>query len=71
MNEQFSNIIAGLAAVVAVSWLGVEISRRRNRLRETYDVLGKEDRHICVALEQMVEDGKLPPWTPAGNGLQA
>ena len=64
MNEQFSNIITGLGALLAVAWLGFEISRKRKRLRETYDVLDKDDRHICVALEQMVEDGQLKPWTP-------
>jgi hypothetical protein len=68
MNEQFGNIIAGLTAAVAVAWLGFEVSRRRRRLRETYDVLDKDDRHICIALEQMVEDGKLTPWTPGGTG---
>lgn len=67
MNEQFGNIILGLTAALAITWLGVEINRRRNRLRETYDVLDKDDRHICVALEQMVEDGKLTPWTPGGT----
>ncbi len=66
MNEQFSNIIAGLTAALALTWLGFEINRKRKRLRETYDVLNKDDRHICVALEQMVEDGKLKPWTPGG-----
>jgi hypothetical protein len=65
MNEQFSNVIAGLTAVFVAAWLGFEINRRRKRLRETYDVLDNNDRHIVVALEQMVEDGKLKPWVPA------
>ncbi|BBL74399.1 hypothetical protein [Methylomagnum ishizawai] len=67
MNEQFSNIIAGLTATLAIAWFGFEISRKRKRLRETYDVLDKDDRHICIALEQMVEDGKLKPWTPGSS----
>jgi hypothetical protein len=64
MNEQFGNIVAGLAAACAVAYFGIEVARRRRQLRELYDVLGTEDRHICIALEQMVEDGALTPWTP-------
>lgn len=62
MNKQFSNIIAALVASGMVAWLGLEISRRRRHLREAYDVLEKEDRDLCIALEQMVEDGAIKPW---------
>jgi hypothetical protein len=68
MNEQFANIVTGLAAALAVTYLGLEISRRRRQLREVYDVLGTDDRQICIALEQMVEDGMLKPWRP-GDGV--
>lgn len=64
MNEQFSNLIAGLTAALMVTWVGFEISRRRAKLREIYDVLGSDDRTITVALEQMVNDGTLAPLAP-------
>lgn len=64
MNEHFSNIIAGLTATMMVAWVGLEISRRRAKLREIFDVLGSDDRTITIALEQMVDDGVIHPYAP-------
>lgn len=64
MNEHFTNVIAGLAAACTVAYFCLELARRRRALRALYDVLGKDDRHLCVALEEMVADGSLQPWTP-------
>ncbi len=70
MNEQFTNIIAGLTATMMVAWVGLEISRRRAKLREIFDVLGRDDRTITIALEQMVDDGVIHPYAPAQRSLR-
>lgn len=62
MNEQFSNVIAGVTAALMVAWVGFEISRRRAKLREVYDVLGSDERAITAALEKMVAEGILKPY---------
>ena len=67
MNEQFSNIIAGLTAAMMVAWVGMEVSRRRAKLREIFDVLGSDDRTITIALEQMAEDGVIQPYVPGSQ----
>ena len=67
MNEHITNLIAGLAAAAAAAFFALEVARRRRQLRALYHVLGKEDRHICVALEQMVGNGSLKPWKPGSE----
>jgi hypothetical protein len=67
VNEHFSNVIAGLTAAMMVAWVGMEVSRRRAKLREIFDVLGNEDRTITIALEQMVEDRAIQPYVPAAR----
>lgn len=69
MNEQFTNIIAGLTATMMVAWVGLEISRRRAKLREIFDVLGRDDRTITIALEQMVDDGVIQPYVREPHSL--
>lgn len=60
---QVSEAVTLFFAAVMVGALGFEISRRRKRLREVYDVLDKETRHIATELEQLIEQGKLVPYT--------
>lgn len=64
MNEHIGNVLTGVLASLGIAYLGLEISRQRRRLRALYDVLGNEDRQICVALEQMVANGELTAWEP-------
>lgn len=54
------------AAVVAA--VGFEINRRRKKLREVYDVLDKETKHIAADLEKMVLHGELMPYTEGTLG---
>ncbi len=60
---QVSEAVTLFFAAVLVGALGFEINRRRKRLREVYDVLDKGTRHIAAELEQMIEQGKLVPYT--------
>lgn len=48
------------ATVVAAVWL--ELNRRRKKLREVYDVLDNETKHITIELERMVESAVLKPY---------
>lgn len=62
MFENVSHTITTLFGVVMVVWMGSEIGRRRKHLRELYDVLGKEDKHIVADLDRMVELGQIKPY---------
>lgn len=61
MNQQVSNILTGLAGLFIVTWVGYEVSRRRHKLRELFDVLDKGDRTLTLQLEQLVEENKIKP----------
>lgn len=50
-------------AAVLIASITFEISRRRKRLREIYDVLDTEARQIVGELEQMVQIGMLTPYS--------
>lgn len=50
-------------AAVLIGALGFEINRRRKKLRQVYDVLDKETKHIAAELEGMVQEGALMPYT--------
>ena len=61
--EKVSEVVGVLFAAVMVAAVGFEISRRRKKLREVYDVLDSETKHIALELEQMVRSGALQPFT--------
>lgn len=61
--ENVSHTITTVLGVVMVALVGYEINRRRKQLREVYDVLETEDRHVMADLERMVANGLLKPWT--------
>ena len=61
MNQQVSNALTALAGLFIVTWVGFEVSRRRNKLRELFDVLDKGDRNLTLQLEKLVQENKIRP----------
>jgi len=61
--SQVSEAVTLFFAAVLIGALGFEINRRRKLLREVYDVLDKETKHIAAELEHMVKQGMLKPYT--------
>jgi len=61
MNQQVSNALTALAGLFIVTWVGFEVSRRRHKLRELFDVLDKGDRNLTLQLEKLVEENKIRP----------
>jgi len=60
---QVSEAVTLFFAAVLITTLGIEINRRKKKLREVYDVLDAETKHIAAELEHMIEHGKLKPYT--------
>lgn len=61
MNQHVSNVLTGLAGLFILTWVGFEVSRRRHKLRELFDVLDKGDRNLTRQLERLVEENKIKP----------
>lgn len=61
MNQQVSNALTALAGLFIVTWVGFEVSRRRHKLRELFDVLDKGDRDLTIQLEKLVKENKIRP----------
>lgn len=53
-------LVFGAVMMIAV---GYEIKRRKKILREVYDVLDNETKHIAAELEEMISAGKLKPYS--------
>jgi hypothetical protein len=43
--------------------MAIEIKRRRRKLREIYDVLDSEHRHVVNELDEMVNNGEIKDYT--------
>lgn len=61
MNQQLSNTLTALAGLFIVTWVGFEVSRRRHKLKELFDVLDKGDRNLTLQLEKLVQENKIRP----------
>ena len=61
--EKVSEVVTVFFAAVIIAAMGFEIRRRQILLREVYDVLDSETKHIAAELELMVQQGKLKPYT--------
>ncbi len=61
MNQQVSNVLTAIAGVFIVTWVGFEVSRRRHKLKELFDVLDKGDRELTLRLEALVQNDKIKP----------
>lgn len=60
--NQVSEVLTALFGFVLVGAIAFEIKRRRKHLRDLYDVLDQEDRHVVAALDRMVASGQLQPY---------
>lgn len=61
MNQQVTNVLTALAGAFVLTWVGYEITRRRHKLRELFDVLDKGDRDLTLRLEALVQENKISP----------
>jgi hypothetical protein len=57
----WTDVVAGLAALSAVIYLGFEINRRQKKLRELFHVLGPDSALMTETLEELVRRGVLQP----------
>lgn len=58
-----SEAVTVLFAAMVVTATAYEINRRRKKLREIYDVLDGDTRHVAAQLEDLIAQGKLTPYT--------
>jgi hypothetical protein len=57
--ESFGDILSGVVAVVAVSYLVFSIESKRKKLRDLFNVMDGADAEMFTYLEDMVNSGKL------------
>ncbi len=70
MFEQWSltDILAGIAGVVVVAYMGFELSRRQRRLRSLFNVLDGADATLTRELSELVDSGALRPYSALADG---
>jgi hypothetical protein len=66
MNEEFP-VLPALLGVLLLTYFGLEVERRRNKLRSIFDLFDKKESKIAEALESLVESGQLKPYTPPNH----
>jgi hypothetical protein len=63
MNEEGGiPILPLLIATLILGYFGLEINRRRKKLRAIFNVVDKRESPIAELLEEMVENGELKPF---------
>jgi len=65
MPERVTDILALLMSALAVGYCVFEIERRRQKMRDVWNVLHRDDALLTEMLEQMVARGELQPYTGA------
>jgi hypothetical protein len=60
--EQFNHALTTAFGIALLGALGFEVARRRRKLRDLYNVLDAEDKHVVAELDQMVASGQLRPY---------
>jgi hypothetical protein len=63
MNEDIP-VVPLIVGALAILYFGYEVERRRNKLRQIFNVFDREESEIAAALEVMVESGELKPYVP-------
>lgn len=53
-----------LVGLILVASVGYETRRRRDRLRQVFNVFDKKESKVAEALEIMVKSGHLKPYMP-------
>ncbi len=64
MNGEEIPISTVIVATVGLLYFGYEVERRRNRLRQVFNVFDRQESEVAAALELMVESGALRPYVP-------
>jgi hypothetical protein len=64
MNEDIP-VVPLIVGALAILYFGYEVERRRNKLRQIFNVFDREESEIADLLESMVESGELKPYVPA------
>jgi hypothetical protein len=64
MNEEGMPILPLLIGSLVLCYFGLEVNRRRNKLRSIFNVFDREESQIAEALESLVENGALKPYVP-------
>jgi hypothetical protein len=59
--ENFSDVLAGAVALVAVSYMAFAIEKKRKQLRELFNVIDADDAVMFGQLEEMVSAGLIKP----------
>ena len=63
MNEEGGfPILPAVIAALILGYFGLEINRRRKKLRAIFNVIDTRESAIAEVLEQMVENGELKPF---------
>ena len=60
MNEELP-IVPLVVGALGLLYFGYEVERRRNKLRQIFNVFDREESEIAALLETMVESGALKP----------
>ena len=70
MFEQWSvtDVLVAAAGVVAVAYMGFEVSRRQRRLRALFNVLDGADATLTRELSDLVDSGALRPYSAGAAG---
>jgi len=61
MNED-TPIVPIILGALALLYFGYEVERRRNKLRQIFNMFDREESEIAALLETMVESGQLRPY---------
>ncbi len=61
--EQASNTVTLILGIALIAAVGFEIHRKRQKLRELYNVLEADDAKVVAELDHLVDIGLLQPWT--------
>jgi hypothetical protein len=59
--ESISEVVAGVALVVAVGLMGLLVDRKRKHLKLVVRVLDQRDEDMVAFLDQLVGSGQLVP----------
>jgi hypothetical protein len=62
MNEDIS-IVPLLVGALGLVYFGYEVERRRHKLRQIFNVFDRQESEIAAVLVEMVESGRLEPYT--------
>jgi hypothetical protein len=64
MFEEEIPIVPALVGLLLLSVFGLEVERRRSKLRAVFNVVDKKESRLAEFLESMVETGELVPYVP-------